>query len=61
MGGKTFKRLSINLTEELDRYVLELRKQEKYVRCSYVEIIRVLIDEGARALGVHRQSSDGKS
>jgi len=58
---KTYKRLSINLTEELDRYVLELRKQEKYVRCSYVEIIRVLMHEGAKSLGLCPPSNDEKS
>lgn len=61
MGVKTHKRLSINLTEELDRYVLELRKREEYVRCSYVEIIRVLMEEGAKSLGIHRQCNGGKS
>jgi len=61
MNIKTYKRLSINLTEELDYYVLELRKRKEYVRCSYVEIIRVLMTEGAKALGVYPPSSDGKS
>ena len=61
MSVKTYKRLSINLTEELDHYVLELRRREEYVRCSYVEIIRVLMEEGAKSLGVHRQSNGGKS
>ncbi len=51
--GQTFKRLSINLTEELDRSVLELRKREEYVRCSYVELIRILMTEGAKVLGVY--------
>lgn len=61
MSAKTFKRLSINLTEELDRCVLDLRKREEYVRCSYVEIIRVLMSEGAKALGVYHPNSDEKS
>jgi len=61
MNVKTYKRLSINLTEELDRAVLDLRKQEEYVRCSYVEIIRVLMTEGAKALGVYHPHSDEKS
>ncbi len=61
MNVKTYKRLSINLTEELDRAVLDMRKREEYVRCSYVEIIRVLMTEGAKALGVYHPNSDGKS
>lgn len=59
--GQGYKRLSISLTEELDRCVLEMRKQEEYVRCSYVEIIRVLMTEGAKVLGVLPQSNGGKS
>ena len=56
MGAKTFKRMSINLTEELERSVLDLRMQEKYVRCTYIEIVRVLMTEGAKVLGVsHHQ------
>ncbi len=61
MGVKAHKRLSINLTEELDRYVLELRKREEYVRCSYVEIIRVLMNEGAKSLGLCPPDNDAKS
>lgn len=60
MSPKTFKRLSINLTEELDNYVMEMRKRKEYVRCSYVEIIRILMDEGAKALGIQQQSNDEK-
>lgn len=56
--NKTFKRLSINLPPELDRVVLDLRKTEEYCRCSYVEIIRVLMAEGAKALADHHQNND---
>lgn len=61
MGAKTFKRMSINLTEELERSVLDLRMQEKYVRCTYIEIVRVLMTEGAKVLGVYHPSNDEKS
>ncbi len=57
----TFKRLSVNLPPELDRAVLDLRKTEEYCRCSYVEIIRVLMAEGAKALADHHQDSDAKA
>lgn len=60
MGAKTYKRLSINLPQELDRAVLDLRKTEEYCRCSYVEIIRVLMYEGAKSLGVHHQNNGVK-
>ena len=55
--NQTFKRLSINLSPELDRAVIDLRKTEEYCRCSYAEIIRVLMAEGAKALAEHQQGS----
>lgn len=58
--NQTFKRLSVNLTPELDRAVLDLRKTEEFCRCSYVEIIRVLMAEGAKAMAGYRQESGGK-
>lgn len=63
-GSKnTFKRLSINLPPELDRAVLNLRMTEEFCRCSYVEIIRVMMTEGAKVLAARRQGrgSDEKS
>ena len=54
--AKTYKRRSINLPPELDRVVLDLRKTEEYCRCSYVEIIRVLMAEGAKTLIRHQDS-----
>lgn len=50
MIDKTYKRMSISLPPELDRAVLDLRKTEEYCRCSYVEIVRVLMAAGAKAM-----------
>lgn len=61
MGVKTYKRHSINLPPELDRVVLDLRKTEEYCRCSYAEIIRVLMAEGAKAMADHHQDSGAKA
>lgn len=59
--GKSYKRLSINLTEELDEAVVRLRSQKEFVRCSYVECIRILLAEGAKAMADRYQNSGGKS
>lgn len=59
--NQTSKRLSINLPPELDRAVLDLRKTEEYCRCSYVEIIRVLMAEGAKALSDNHHDSGVKT
>lgn len=59
--GLGHKRISISLTEDLDNAVLELRKQKEYCRYSYVECIRALIEEGAKAIASSHRDSDDKS
>lgn len=61
MVNKTFRRMSISLPPELDRAVLDLRKTEEYCRCSHVEIIRVLMAAGAKAMADHPYGSGEKS
>ncbi len=61
MGLKTYKRLSINLTEELDEAIVLLRSKKEYVRCSYVECIRILLEEGAKAMEARYQKNGEKS
>ncbi len=58
--NQTFKRMSINLPEELDRVVLDMRMKEEYVRCSYVELIRILMYEGAKSLGIIQNNGEGE-
>lgn len=48
------KRVTISLSDDLDGAILELRKQDEFVRCSYSEIVRHLL-----TLGLHRASEDG--
>ena len=55
-----YKRLTIYLSEELDEAVLELRRTREYCRCSYAEIIRVMMTEGAKAIKERLQSGDRK-
>lgn len=61
MGLKTYKRLSINLTEELDEAIVLLRSKKEYVRCSYVECIRILLEEGAKSMEARYQKNGEKS
>ena len=37
------KRVTVSLTEEMDKKILELRKDDKFVRSSYSEIVRQLL------------------
>lgn len=40
------RRITISLPERLDRRILELRRQEQFLRCSYAEIVRQVLEWG---------------
>ena len=46
-------RLSVQLTPEQAKKLIELRKQDEYCRLSYGEILRRLVDVGIEAAGVN--------
>lgn len=39
------RRMTISLPDELDKKILELKKDDRFVRCSYSEIVRQLLDD----------------
>ena len=43
------KRVTVSLPEEIDKKVLELRKDERFIRCSSSEIVRKLLEAGLAA------------
>lgn len=43
------KRVTISLPDEIDRRVLELRKDDRFIRCSYSEIVRKMLEAGLAA------------
>lgn len=43
------KRVTVALPDEIDKKVLELRKDERFIRCSYSEIVRKLLEAGLAA------------
>lgn len=42
-------RITISLTKEQEEAILEMRKTDKFARCSFAEIIRTIIDAGLAA------------
>jgi len=40
------KRMSIAIPDELDDRILALRKTDEFIRCSYSEIVRQIIERG---------------
>ena len=47
-------RLSVQLTAEQAKKLIELRKQDEFCRLSYGEILRRLVDAGLEANGNER-------
>lgn len=42
----TMKRVTIALPETIDEKILELRKDNRFIRCSYSEIVRRVMEHG---------------
>lgn len=40
------RRVTISLPEETDKKILELRKDDRVIRCSYSEIVRQIVERG---------------
>ena len=40
------KRVTITIPSPLDNKILELRKTDKFVRCSYSELVRQALEHG---------------
>ena len=42
------RRMTISLPDELDKQILELKKDDRFVRCSYSEIVLRMLDDGIK-------------
>lgn len=40
------RRVTVSLPDDLDKQILELRKDDRFIRCSYSEIVRQMLDRG---------------
>lgn len=45
------RRITIAVPDEIDKRILDLRKDDRFIRCSYAEIVRQLIEAGLKATG----------
>lgn len=43
------KRTTISIPDDLDKAIIDLRKKESFIRCSYSEIARYLLIIGLKA------------
>lgn len=42
----TMRRITVSMPEEMDKRILALRKNDSFVRCSYAEIVRKIVERG---------------
>lgn len=54
------RRITVALPERLDNQILELRKDERFLRCSYSEIVRQVMEHGIDLLQTE-SASPGQS
>ena len=52
------KRTTISFPEELAERIFALRKDDRFVRCSYSELIRQLTEKGLTMLDAERAAQD---
>lgn len=49
------RRVTISLPDELDKKILELKRNDRFVRCSYSEIVRQLMEHGYQMFEAERE------
>ena len=52
------RRVTISLPDELDKRVLALKKDDRFIRCSYSEIVRQMLDHGFAVLEAEQSRAD---
>jgi hypothetical protein len=40
------RRITIALPDSIDRKILELKKEDRFLRCSYAEVVRWVLEHG---------------
>ncbi len=51
------RRITISLPVELDKKIVELRKDDRFIRCSYAEIVRKVVEQGLDMVAADRNSA----
>ena len=52
------RRVTIALPEGIDKKILELRKDNRFIRCSYAEIVRYVLERGLVVEGEKHTTQD---
>lgn len=51
------RRVTVSLPDNLDKRILDLRKDDRFARCSYSELVRKMLDRGFAKLETERSST----
>lgn len=51
------RRVTISLPDEMDKKILELRKDDRFIRCSYAEIVRQIVERGIDMVNAEHNSA----
>lgn len=43
------RRVTVSLPDEIDKRILELKKDDRFIRLSYAEIVRQLLEKGLKS------------
>lgn len=57
----TMRRVTISLPQSIDKKILEVKKDDKFIRCSYAEIVRKALDIGLSSALLINSCSDTSS
>lgn len=52
------RRVTIAFPDSMDKRILELRKDDRFIRSSYSEIVRKILEHGFQALDAERAAQD---
>ena len=44
------RRITISIPDELDKKIVEVRKDDRFIRCTYSEIVRQILANGLEKL-----------
>lgn len=48
------RRVTIAFPDDMDKRILDLRKEDRFIRCSYSEIVRKILEIGFAVLDAER-------
>lgn len=55
------RRMTVVIPDELDKRLMELKKDDRFIRCSYSELVRRMLVQGMDAERTHKTASGGEN